>query len=461
MGTCDEHEGLTTVYHNENQENHFRQDRSAAPPLTETYFQANIKSLSAALIDSFRATELLSFSSTDFDTRYSVTKSSTRLGFALGWMQIDHHDENAIEPVVLSPTPVHNPQPTIQILAVKDNLRSKSNIDSYEHIAVALEELDFRIEEAWIFDVWQFFVRSLKSRIAKRKAKLRSSAGKVKFTNALENNSSFAGFSDSPLCTEDSNEILSYLKEIHTKAPLHSNDLTTKKIYVEKLMIGFLKVNISYIKSFKGTREVLQDESGNIFMVDNGNSVDAIKGDSNKNDPRAHQGYQEIFRRWSELGHDEDWTVDDAQISQNLPDIISTILFSSISDAPVRIQGKVIDNIFETWSDILLNLKNFYVKEMLFQIYKIIGTFEFVGNPIMVVNSFMKGARDFVVQPFREFLRSPKNPSRFGIGIAKGTLSLLSNFFNCIFGFMSNVSFQHFIFIFFYFFVKCNALISL
>ena len=77
---------------------------------------------------------------------------------------------------------------------------------------------------------------------------------------------------------------------------------------------------------------------------------------------------------------------------------------------------------------------------MMFQIYKILGSVDFFGNPVMAVNSIMKGAHDFVVLPFREFIRSPNNPSKLGIGVAKGTLSFLSHLFSGIFGFVSNIS---------------------
>ena len=92
------------------------------------------------------------------------------------------------------------------------------------------------------------------------------------------------------------------------------------------------------------------------------------------------------------------------------------------------------------WQEIFNSLKHYYSKEILSQIYKIIGSLDVFGNPTMVISSFWKGAHDFVLQPFREFMRSPKNPSRIGVGVAKGILSLLSHFTSGVFGFISNVS---------------------
>lgn len=60
--------------------------------------------VSAALIDSRRTLELLSFSSRDVDLRLSVTKSKTRLSVAVGNLQVDQQSlgMNAKMPVMLS-----------------------------------------------------------------------------------------------------------------------------------------------------------------------------------------------------------------------------------------------------------------------------------------------------------------------------------------------------------------------
>ena len=57
----------------------------------------------------------------------------------------------------------------------------------------------------------------------------------------------------------------------------------------------------------------------------------------------------------------------------------------------------------------------------------------------MVLTSFRTGLRDFVMQPTRELKNITKNPSRVGVGVLKGTLSLVSNSASGIFGFLSNV----------------------
>lgn len=95
---------------------------------------------------------------------------------------------------------------------------------------------------------------------------------------------------------------------------------------------------------------------------------------------------------------------------------------------------------FESPSEILSSISKFYVMETLRQVYKIIGSLDFVGNPTMLFSSFVSGVRDLVVTPSVAFLRSPTNPSLVGIGVAKGTLSLFSHSTSGIFGFLAKTT---------------------
>lgn len=98
-------------------------------------------------------------------------------------------------------------------------------------------------------------------------------------------------------------------------------------------------------------------------------------------------------------------------------------------------------HVFEDMDEILLSLQRVYVLETLSQIYKkIIGSVDFVGNPNIALNDLLTGVRDFFVEPGVAFLKSPINPSRLGVGFAKGTLSLVSNSASGVFGLAARIS---------------------
>jgi regulator of replication initiation timing len=110
-----------------------------------------------------------------------------------------------------------------------------------------------------------------------------------------------------------------------------------------------------------------------------------------------------------------------------------------VSDAPIRLQGKAIDHVFESPNEILSSVKNYYVNETLKQVYKIIGSLDFVGNPTILFSSFVSGVRDLVVAPTKAFLKSPTNVKKVGMGFGKGTLSFFSNGASGIFGFSARL----------------------
>jgi regulator of replication initiation timing len=114
-------------------------------------------------------------------------------------------------------------------------------------------------------------------------------------------------------------------------------------------------------------------------------------------------------------------------------------VFPSVSDAPIRLQGKAIDHVFESPNEILSSVKNYYVNETLKQVYKIIGSLDFVGNPTILFSSFVSGVRDLVVAPTKAFLKSPTDVRKVGMGLGKGTLSFFSNGASGIFGFSARL----------------------
>jgi hypothetical protein len=102
--------------------------------------------------------ELLSLYLERVIIRYAATDNKTRMSATIGWVQKDHHNKEAREPVVVAPRLVDNLQPALVLSAMKDNLRSKKKIDTYEFVAIALQELDIRLDEVLLNDCWVFFL---------------------------------------------------------------------------------------------------------------------------------------------------------------------------------------------------------------------------------------------------------------------------------------------------------------
>jgi hypothetical protein len=264
-------------------------------PVVQSYFNADLGRLSVALIDSQRAVELLSFSAVDIDVRYSVTKTKTRVGLVVAWIQLDHQDNRAREPVVLAPTPTEHLQPTLQILALKDNLRTKSNIVSYAYIGVALQEMDLTVEESWIFELWDFFMGVMRRRQVKK-----NTANGQRRADVLVTNENCFSVSDGE--EDDAPTLLSILEGEGEGG----SQASRRKVYVEQLVLGLVKVNLSYVKGKKQSWE-LTDEGAkamkNLEVKELPNLALAAGG--------VHQGnfaeQSEVFARWSQHTYDEDY----------------------------------------------------------------------------------------------------------------------------------------------------------
>lgn len=55
--------------------------------------------------------------------------------------------------------------------------------------------------------------------------------------------------------------------------------------------------------------------------------------------------------------------------------------------------------------------------------HKIIGSADFLGNPIGLFNAISSGVKDVFYEPYQGFVSD--SPQEFGLGLAKGTASLI------------------------------------
>ena len=94
----------------------------------------------------------------------------------------------------------------------------------------------------------------------------------------------------------------------------------------------------------------------------------------------------------------------------------------SIQSAPIRLNGRTFEHVRGSVSVIVGSLSHHYRGEFLGEAYKIIGSLEFLGNPVGLVSGLGAGLTDFFYLPAKGAVQSPE---KFGIGLAKGSLSLV------------------------------------
>ena len=119
------------------------------------------QSLSVSLIDSERALDLMQVTVSDVDLRCAES-DRLRIAATVAWIQVDNMlPTTTNNPVVLSPTAVRTPQPTLQVSIQSEPVgrgAASAGLANNLNTAVALlQELDVNLDEKWLVALWDFW----------------------------------------------------------------------------------------------------------------------------------------------------------------------------------------------------------------------------------------------------------------------------------------------------------------
>lgn len=109
----------------------------------------------------------------------------------------------------------------------------------------------------------------------------------------------------------------------------------------------------------------------------------------------------------------------------------------SVSNARLAVRGLQLQNKAFTLDSLQSALTAYYKQSLLKQIYVVLGSLDSLGNPAALFGSLGSGVKDFFYEPAKGLVQSPK---AFGKGLAKGTLSLVSNTMSGVFGSASSIT---------------------
>eukprot|EP01097_Dermamoeba_algensis_P001935 TRINITY_DN1760_c0_g2_i1.p1 TRINITY_DN1760_c0_g2~~TRINITY_DN1760_c0_g2_i1.p1 ORF type:complete len:697 (-),score=241.36 TRINITY_DN1760_c0_g2_i1:117-2207(-) len=97
-------------------------------------------------------------------------------------------------------------------------------------------------------------------------------------------------------------------------------------------------------------------------------------------------------------------------------------LFANVERAPIRLHGLAMTDPFLSQNDLLSRISQHYTYQALTEIYKVVGSADFLGNPVGLFSNIGTGVYDFFHEPAEGLTSSPFD---FGAGIMKGTSSLV------------------------------------
>jgi vacuolar protein sorting-associated protein 13A/C len=103
---------------------------------------------------------------------------------------------------------------------------------------------------------------------------------------------------------------------------------------------------------------------------------------------------------------------------------VLTMAIGNINDAPVRLNALMLENARVSAAVLIQNVSNHYSQEALYQVHKILGSADFLGNPVGLFNNLSSGVADIFYEPYQGLIMSDR-PEQLGIGIAKGATSFV------------------------------------
>lgn len=103
-----------------------------------------------------------------------------------------------------------------------------------------------------------------------------------------------------------------------------------------------------------------------------------------------------------------------------------TGVVSDMGGAPIKLNGMALKHSFSTWNQFQVRLATHYITQIVYEFYSVIGSADFLGNPVGLVRGMGEGVFSFFYEPAKGIVTSPKD---FGLGIAKGSGKLIGNAF--------------------------------
>ncbi|KAI8978652.1 hypothetical protein BDB01DRAFT_799548 [Pilobolus umbonatus] len=98
---------------------------------------------------------------------------------------------------------------------------------------------------------------------------------------------------------------------------------------------------------------------------------------------------------------------------------VFTMTIGNINDAPIKMNAMIIDNLRCSSQDLVSRIYMHYYNQVIYQIYRVVGSIDILGNPVGLFNTLSSGFGELFYEPYHGFVMSDR-PQDLGLGIAKG-----------------------------------------
>ncbi|KTW25717.1 hypothetical protein T552_03329 [Pneumocystis carinii B80] len=115
---------------------------------------------------------------------------------------------------------------------------------------------------------------------------------------------------------------------------------------------------------------------------------------------------------------------------------VLTMAIGNINDAPIRLNSLLMENVLMSLPLLIQHMQSHYGQEFFHQIHKILGSADFLGNPVGLFNTVSSGVIDIFYEPYHGFVMN-ESAQELGFGLVKGTASFVKK---TVFGVADSVS---------------------
>lgn len=115
---------------------------------------------------------------------------------------------------------------------------------------------------------------------------------------------------------------------------------------------------------------------------------------------------------------------------------VMTMSLGNVNDAPLKYNALLIENARISVGALMSKIQSFYIDASLRQVHLILGSADFLGNPVGLFNTVSSGVADIFYEPYQGLVMTDR-PQDLGIGIAKGASSFVKK---SVFGFSDSMA---------------------
>ncbi|KAL8669265.1 MAG: hypothetical protein Q9168_006138 [Polycauliona sp. 1 TL-2023] len=115
---------------------------------------------------------------------------------------------------------------------------------------------------------------------------------------------------------------------------------------------------------------------------------------------------------------------------------VMTMSVGNVNDAPLRLNALMLENARISIPALIANIQGHYTQEVIRQVHIILGSADFLGNPVGLFNNISSGVADIFYEPYQGLVMTDR-PQELGIGIAKGASSFVKK---SVFGFSDSMA---------------------